>query len=253
MTCPFFPARLIVSAFIAILFMGCVQTQVTKLSNRGNYDPIPPDDVTVYLTTEDIKGEFEKIGLIHAQGETSWTNEQQMIHAARKAAGDMGANGIVLGEVDEPSAGAKIAGAFFGTGTTRRGEVLAVYVYDNNNSGWIDRGNPRVVEASHIPVENSPATANQALEENQPDVQSKPATVSPAVTSENPPASDVSSSVSQQALEPVTKLPNFRATVQAARNYTDKQILDSYRRKFPQLKEKPDFDLIALIETKYRR
>ena len=42
-----------------------------------------------------------------------------MIKAAKKKAASIGANGIILGEMNEPSAGAKIAGAIFGTGTTR--------------------------------------------------------------------------------------------------------------------------------------
>jgi hypothetical protein len=241
--CPSFSARLNLFNFIAIIlvFCGCVQTQVTKLSNRGSYDPIPPDEVVVYLTTEDIKSEFEKIGLIYAQGEASWTNEQQMIEAARKAAGKMGANGIVLGKVDEPSAGAKIAGALFGTGTTRRGEVLAVYVYDNSGSGWIDSGPARAVEATHKPVEAPRAIADP------------PVAAEKVHKVETPPVIETPTAVEQQELEPVTKLPNFRASVQAAKNYTDEQILDSYRKKYPRLQNISDSKLIALIEAKYKK
>jgi len=47
----------------------------------------------------------------------------------RKEAGKLGANGIILDSLSEPSAGAKIAGAFHGTGAQRTGKVIAIYVY----------------------------------------------------------------------------------------------------------------------------
>lgn len=109
--------------------IGCVTTQYTTLSKQ-TYEPVPSEDVVVYLTEKDIKGDYEKIGLIHMQGESSWTNENQMITAARKKAAKMGANGIILGNVQEPSSGAKVAAAVLGVPTTRRGEVVAVRVFE---------------------------------------------------------------------------------------------------------------------------
>ena len=53
-----------------------------------------------------------------------------MVTAAKKRAGKIGANGVVLGSINEPSSGAKVAGAIFGVSPERRGEMLAVYVYD---------------------------------------------------------------------------------------------------------------------------
>jgi len=106
---------------------GCVSTQYTTLSKQA-YEPVRPENVVVYLAENDIKGNYEKIGLIHMQGESSWTNENQMINAARKKAAKMGANGIILGNVQEPSSGAKVAAAVLGVPTKRRGEVVAIRV-----------------------------------------------------------------------------------------------------------------------------
>lgn len=126
-----------VSFFLLLAIVGCVHTQYTKLSRQA-YDPISPEDVIVYLTAADIKGEYEKIGLIHMQGEASWTNENKMIAAARKKAASMGANGIIMGQVQEPSSGSKVAAAIFGVPTTRRGEVVAVRVFDSPNEIEVD-------------------------------------------------------------------------------------------------------------------
>ncbi len=108
---------------------GCVQTQATMLDPTGR-PPIPEDQVRVYRTSESIECEYAEIAVIHAQGGASYTNENQMINAAKKRAGGIGANGVVLGTVNEPSSGAKIAGAIFGVSPERRGEMLAVHVYD---------------------------------------------------------------------------------------------------------------------------
>jgi len=92
------------------------------------YPPIHPSQVQIYLSEDDIEAPYEKIAIINAQGEGSWTNESQMYKAARKRAAKVGANGVLITELKEPSNGAKIAGAIFGTGTTRRGEMIAIRV-----------------------------------------------------------------------------------------------------------------------------
>ncbi len=114
---------------LAVLVLaGCVQTQATLLSNQ-KYPPIEPDDVVIYMSEDDIPGDYEKVAIIHAQGETDFTNESQMLKAMRKRAAKVGANGVLLPAIDEPSTGAKIAGAVLGVSTERRGETLAIYVF----------------------------------------------------------------------------------------------------------------------------
>ena len=39
------------------------------------------------------------------------------------------ANAIILDAVSEPSAGAKVAGAFLGTGSERKGKAITIYVF----------------------------------------------------------------------------------------------------------------------------
>jgi hypothetical protein len=108
---------------------GCIQTQATMLDPTAR-PAVPAEEVRVYRTAESIECDYAEVALIHAQGGANFTNENQMIEAAKKRAGTIGANGVVLGTIDEPSAGAKVAGAIFGVSPDRRGEMLAVYVYD---------------------------------------------------------------------------------------------------------------------------
>jgi hypothetical protein len=125
-------ARLVQLLLLASLG-ACVQTQVTMLGSK-TYAPVVATDVRVFTSEDEIEGRYERVALIHAQGESSWTNEAQMIEAARRKAASIGANGIVLGEVKEPSAGAQVAAAVFGVGATRRGQILAVRLAETDES-----------------------------------------------------------------------------------------------------------------------
>lgn len=55
-------------------------------------------------------------------------NQGQLIDKLREEAGKLGANAIILSEVEEASTGAKVAQAMLGTSANRRGEAIAVYV-----------------------------------------------------------------------------------------------------------------------------
>jgi hypothetical protein len=114
--------------FATVFLVGCVQTQATMLSSKA-YPPLTPEEVTIYLSEEDIPGEYEKIAILTAKGSSGMTNEDQMYEALRKKAAKIGANGILYQKIEEPSQGAKIAGAIFGTGTTRRSEMIAIFVH----------------------------------------------------------------------------------------------------------------------------
>ncbi len=94
------------------------------------YAPTNEAEVVIYLSEADIPGEFTKIAIISAQGESGWSNENQMYNAARKRAAKIGAHGVLLEEIKEPGSGAKVAAAIFGVGTFRRGKMIAIRLVD---------------------------------------------------------------------------------------------------------------------------
>lgn len=112
-----------------LLLVGCVQTQATLLDGM-TYPLVHENDVTIYLNEDDIAGDWKPIAIIHAQGEAQWTRESQMLRKARERAGDLGANGLLIEDISEPSAAAQVAGEVLGTGTTRRGRLIAIRVFD---------------------------------------------------------------------------------------------------------------------------
>ena len=114
---------------VLFLLSGCVQTQATMLDPTVRTEVLP-EQVRVYRSEASIECAYAEVAIINAQGSSAYTNESQMFNAAKKKAGKIGANGVVIGAVKEPSSGAKVAGAIFGVSPERRGEMLAVYVYD---------------------------------------------------------------------------------------------------------------------------
>lgn len=232
------------------LFFSCVHTQLTRLSEE-EYPEVQPDDVMVYFSPSEIKGEYEKLGIIHAQGEGSWTNEHQMLETVRKKAGGIGANGVVWGDINEPSSGAKIAGALFGTGTTRRGQFVAIYVYEQAGYSDPQRDSPEVEDRSelqHVDFQDS-GTKLERVPVQQPLRDDTSAVVEQGrkEASQTPPKT------SHKETEQTSKLVYFRKVVEAAANFSDEQLLKMYRKKYPSLNTKSDEELTILIEEKYKK
>lgn len=121
----------LLASSVLVLFgaTGCISTQATRLGSSDR-PSVSEDAVRVYRTAETIGCEYEEVAIINAQGSSGMTNENQMIRAAKKRAAKSGANALVLSRINEPSAGAKVAGAIFGVSPERRGEMIAVYVHE---------------------------------------------------------------------------------------------------------------------------
>lgn len=119
--------QIIPALVLALAVSGCITTSVTPLSGK-TYPPVHADAVTIYLREADVPGEYEKVAIIYAKGDYATTDEAQMFKAVRKKAAKLGANGVLLEEVTEPSTGAKVANHFLGTGANRKGELVAIYV-----------------------------------------------------------------------------------------------------------------------------
>jgi len=123
--------KLITFFVLAIALSSCVSTKVTML-RPAEYEAVAPEQVQVFLSKEDVKAPFEKIALIHADADANMTKQHKIISAMKKKAAEIGAHAIILGEIDEPSAVARVASqAIFATKDVytrleRTGQAIAI-------------------------------------------------------------------------------------------------------------------------------
>jgi hypothetical protein len=124
-------------AGMLLLVSGCVHTNATMLGGAQPRRVVRVEEVAIYRTAAQVPGKYEEIALLHSKGASSWTNEPQMFESMKVKAAEVGANAIILDAISEPSAGAKIAGAFLGYEAERQGKAIAVYVHGGAVSGVV--------------------------------------------------------------------------------------------------------------------
>ena len=128
--------RVLSIAALGLLMLGCVRTNATMLgSASAQRAALAPESVKIYRTAAQVPGKYEEVALLNATGESRWTDESNMMNSMRKKAASLGANAVILDAISEPSAGAKVAGAFLGTGSQRKGRAIAVYVFPDSTTG----------------------------------------------------------------------------------------------------------------------
>jgi hypothetical protein len=122
--------KAVVSALLLFLVAGCVQTKYTLVNPSGTrYEPVLPEQVWLVTSEAELDTlQYVRVAIIEATGSGEWTDQTAMLNAIRKQAGKLGANAVLLPHINEPGAGAKVAGAFLGTGTQRKGNAVAIRV-----------------------------------------------------------------------------------------------------------------------------
>jgi hypothetical protein len=102
-----------------------------------------PAAVKLYTVPDRVHQPYREVALLNSSGQTSYSSESDMIKSMRENAAKVGANGIILDGIDEPSAMAKIAGhvAQIGADATgqiaqisaeRKGRAMAIYIAEDS-------------------------------------------------------------------------------------------------------------------------
>jgi hypothetical protein len=84
--------------------------------------------VQVFTDTSKVGKPYTEVAVLNSKGGSDWTSESGMINSQRKKAAELGANGLILGTMKDPSTGAKIASAIFGTSANRQGKAIAIHI-----------------------------------------------------------------------------------------------------------------------------
>jgi hypothetical protein len=120
----------ILLVMLAAMLTACVTTKHTLINpSAEQYPEVPPEAVRIIMSETELDTlEFVRIAIIEATGSGEFSDQTAMVEAMRKRAARLGANAILLPQIMEPGAGAKVAAAIFGTGTERKGSVVAIRV-----------------------------------------------------------------------------------------------------------------------------
>ncbi len=121
------------AALLALLSLtACVSVQTTRLGSGVIHPPVAPDAVAIYRTAAQVGVPYEEVALLDAAGDYNYTNEEKMYAKMREKAGALGANGIVLDSITEPTTGAKVAQVFLGTSAQRKGKAIAIFIQSSS-------------------------------------------------------------------------------------------------------------------------
>jgi hypothetical protein len=112
----------------ALALWGCTKTNAALMDNSIHLATTCPDAVKLYTAPSNVGSPYTEVALLNSSGNTKWTSEGGMMKSMRQKAAEVGATGIIMGNIDEPGAGAKVMGAVFGTGTERKGKSVAIFV-----------------------------------------------------------------------------------------------------------------------------
>ncbi len=108
--------------------LGCVSTQATRLSTTQTYPKICSAAVALFTDSSKVGKPYVEVAVLTSQGSQTYTTQAAMYESMRKKAADLGANGVIIGEVQQASEGSQIASALIGTPSNRRGQATAIYI-----------------------------------------------------------------------------------------------------------------------------
>ncbi len=108
--------------------LGCVSTQATRLNTQLVYPKICAEGVELFTDSSKVGKPYVEVAVLTSSGSQNYTSQSEMYESMRKKAADLGANGVVLGTVQQASTGAQVANALIGTPANRRGQATAIYI-----------------------------------------------------------------------------------------------------------------------------
>ena len=112
-----------------LIIVGCSVSTKLILTTGKSRPSILPEDVKIYENENKVQGEYEEIGLITSRGNYESTDLADMYISMREEAAKVGANGLILGTIEEPSTGDKIANHFVPIRADRTGKATAIFVF----------------------------------------------------------------------------------------------------------------------------
>jgi len=133
---------------VAVAVLGCVRTNASLLDPTLKLAPVCPDGVVVFTDSSKVGKPYREVAVLNSRGDNNMTSESGMINSQRKKAAELGANGVILGQMKDASTSAQVFQALLGTSANRKGGAIAIYIPSDST---------RVAEACKIPRGQAPS------------------------------------------------------------------------------------------------
>ena len=122
--------RALLPAAFALVLGACTSTGAVLLGGTDPYPETDPYEVRVFLSEDEVPGDYERIALVTARSDSEWTDEADLIRAMRKRAARLGANGLIVGEVRDPTTLERVAEVLTDYEAQRRARGIAIRLPD---------------------------------------------------------------------------------------------------------------------------
>jgi hypothetical protein len=120
--------RLSPAVTLLALLAACVTTHITRLHPEQTYPRICPEGVAIFTSADKVGQPYVEVALLTSSGDQDMTSQAGMYNSQRKKAAEAGANGLVLGQTQDPGTVAQVAHALVGTSANRKGQSIAIYI-----------------------------------------------------------------------------------------------------------------------------
>lgn len=117
-----------VAPWLAVALVGCVSTNAALLDPSLKLAPVCPDGVMVFTDSSKVGKPYTEVAVLNSRGDNDMTSEGGMINSQRKKAAELGANGIILGGMKDPTTGQQVWRALLGTSANRKGAAIAIHI-----------------------------------------------------------------------------------------------------------------------------
>lgn len=129
--------KAITSLLAVLVLAGCTITDSSSIVTGIQRDPISPDQVRIYRTAPES---YEEIAMVSASAGHDFKSDSALLETAvqklKEEAAKLGANGVLLGNINERDA----VKTTTGYGNARAYGSDGSSVYASGNSTYVDRG-----------------------------------------------------------------------------------------------------------------
>jgi hypothetical protein len=115
-------------ALAALAACAAVSTSATRLDPTARLARTCPVGVKLYTAPDRVTQPYREVALLHSTGVVNYSDERELFESMREEAAKVGANGIIIGGIDEPNAITKVAADVVRAEAQRKGRALAIYV-----------------------------------------------------------------------------------------------------------------------------